>query len=65
VRCEIRLSRRDLDLGRAGVCVVGSKVLNDLLLLSHNVCALFESGVPLRAANETTHISASLTEYLC
>jgi hypothetical protein len=28
---------RDLDLGRAGVGVVGSKVLDDLLLLGHNL----------------------------
>jgi hypothetical protein len=39
VRDPVRQDR-DLDLGRARVRGVSLKVLNDLLLLSHNVCAL-------------------------
>jgi hypothetical protein len=45
-----------LDFGRAGVLVVRLIVLDNLLLLSHIRVCLIESGVPLRAANETTHM---------
>ena len=47
---------RDLNFGRAGVRGVSLIVLDDLLLLSHNVFLPYESGVPLRTAYLTTHV---------